>query len=370
MEKCTIFPQPVFAYHGDTTPITKEAMGTEANIFSTASETKPNGGRPGRAGASEAMPAGGATGGAASTAADGGRPLVGIVPTHLPGEASLRLPDRYNHAVIAAGGTPLVLPIVDEHSVYEALFPLLDAFILTGGQDIDPARYNETVQPGGTLEQTLSEFTPAREELEACVLRYAHAFDVPLLGICRGMQVINVFFGGSLFVDLEQQHPLPTCALDGVAPDETLDLLERQPIEHWQKKAYEVATHFVDVAPTSKLGRLLKADRMPVNSMHHQGVRTVAPRFEPVAYATDGLVEAIECPRYRFMMGVQWHPEFFAGDKSMGRLFAALINEAQAYRAERLEKAGTTPSRAAIEATNTWKSPENPWPDAVFGEYI
>lgn len=311
------------------------------------------------------------------------RPLVGAVPTHLPGEASLRLPDRYSNALIAAGATPVVLPVVDDLSVYEALFPLLDAFILTGGKDIDPARYREVINPNDTLCQTLSEFEPKREELEGLVLRYAKAFDVPTLGICRGMQVINVFFGGTLYIDLDQQRSsahaqaVPYSARSEYGNDDCSGRhtpSNNQPMEvppdpakltHWQKKAYDITTHEVNLVASSRVASIMNTEKLAVNSMHHQGVREVAPGFIPTAFATDGLVEAIEDPTAHFLMGVQWHPEFFAGDKGMGCLFDELIAEARTYHTCRSGNKATLPQQLII-------TPLHPsaWPDSVYRDYI
>lgn len=311
------------------------------------------------------------------------RPLVGVVPTHLPGEASLRLPDRYSNALISAGATPVVLPVVDDLSVYEALFPLLDAFILTGGKDIDPARYREVVNPNDALCQTLSEFEPKREELEGLVLRYAKAFDVPTLGICRGMQVINVFFGGTLYIDLGQQlsyidlqkQPVTeeTDYDDGACfgahetSDTNASTSDPAPakLTHWQKKAYDITTHEVNLVANSRVASIMNCAKLAVNSMHHQGVREVAPGFVPTAFATDGLVEAIEDPTAHFLMGVQWHPEFFAGDKGMGDLFSELIKEARAYHQRRLDDKAALPQQLIITPMQA-----SAWPEATYGDYI
>lgn len=310
------------------------------------------------------------------------RPLVGVVPTHLPGEASLRLPDRYSNALIAAGATPVVLPVVDDLSVYEALFPLLDGFILTGGKDIDPARYKEAVNPNDAICKTLSEFEPKREELEGLVLRYAKTFDIPTLGICRGMQVINVFFGGTLYLDLDQQlsgssAPITPYSEQGVPTSENQNTpdSESNPSEpnkatsaqltHWQKKAYDITTHEVHLVAGSRIASILNCAELAVNSMHHQGVREVAPGFTPTAFATDGLVEAIEDPAAHFLMGVQWHPEFFAGEKGMGSIFSELIKEAHACHERRSREKAAMPQQLII-------TPMHPsvWPETTYGDYI
>ena len=229
-------------------------------------------------------------------------PVIGVVPTQYPSEKSVVMANRYIQALTAAGAAPLVLPLVEDVHVYETLFPHIDGFLLTGGNDIDPERY-------GSLEKSekLGELTPEREDLEFLILSYAYQFDVPVLGICRGMQMINVFFGGTLYLDLADQFTS---------------------LQHWQTCDYSETSHFVRIVHESKLGRILETDRLATNSIHHQGVRTVAPMLDPVAYGPDGLVEAVEVRDRSFIMGVQWHPEFFAGARKMGCLFASLAQEA------------------------------------------
>ncbi len=249
--------------------------------------------------------------GAASEPRAKKRPIVGIVPALLPDEASFQVRQNYCDAIIAAGGTPLILPLTLDMSVYEELFPSIDGFLLTGGTDIDPHRYGEE----GTSDK-LGEFTPSREEVECLILSYAYQFDVPVLGICRGMQMINVFFGGTLYLDLADQFcPKENCPLGGIA--------------HWQKEDYSKPTHFVDIVRASKLADILQTDQVATNSMHHQGVRKLGPLLDAAAYGPDGLIEAIEVRDRSFIIGVQWHPEFFAGEKHMGCIFTSLIQEAK-----------------------------------------
>ena len=148
-------------------------------------------------------------------------PVIGIVPSQNSTEKMVSFPERYAQAIVRAGGAPLLLPLSGDPRVYETLFPLIDGFVLTGGNDIDPARYGAIRDSG-----KISEHSPEREELEYLILSYAHRFDLPLLGICRGMQMINVCFGGTLYRDLTDQFPgirrkgyssdcdvLPNCSL-------------------------------------------------------------------------------------------------------------------------------------------------------------
>lgn len=280
------------------------------------------------------------------------RPIIGIVPTQVPDEDIVRVNDHYTKAVIASGAAPLVLPIASDLSVYESIFPLLNGFILTGGQDIDPACYG-----GPSTYEKLSELTPQREEVECLVLSYAYRYDIPTLGICRGMQVMNVFFGGTLYLDLAdqfqgrdaahlQQGSCGAISSNGICPA----------VGHWQKDHYEQPTHFVKIVRASKLGSILADDELATNSMHHQGIRDVAPLLDPVAYGPDGLVEAIEVRDRTFMMGVQWHPEYFAGERSMGCIFKTLSMEALKARSreERLREEGLHIERQ--DAGGRWPS--------------
>lgn len=262
----------------------------------------------------------------AAGAARATRPVIGIVPTYVPEEEVLRMKDRYAAAVVEAGGAPLIIPFTSDVSVYEALFPRIDGFLLSGGHDISPVRYGGDVTYG-----KLSELTPEREEVEYLILSYAYQRNLPLLGICRGMQMLNVFCGGSLYLDLGEQF-------DGVAEHDdepvagTVTTPAGHPVNHWQAGDYDVPTHTVSIVRDSKLGSILKRGHASVNSMHHQGVRTVPEGLDATAYGPDGLVEAIEVRDRGFMLGVQWHPEYFAGTGPMGPLFEALVNEAGLVR--------------------------------------
>lgn len=252
--------------------------------------------------------------GGASAADKAHLPIIGIVPTSLPDVNKIELRGAYADAIIAAGGSPLVLPLVADKRVYETLFPIMDGFLLTGGADISPERYysNEHHFKSDVP-------TPLREEVECLILSYAYKFDVPTLGICRGMQMMNVFFGGTLYQDLYDQFP--------IHDDDEPEL----PIQHWQQDDWSNPSHFVHIIRESKLGEMLNSDRLATNSMHHQGVKELSPMLKPAAYGPDGLVEAVEMPDRTFMMGVQWHPEYFAR-KSMKCIFSTLVNEAAAAR--------------------------------------
>lgn len=254
---------------------------------------------------------------AAGVCADAASPIIGIVPTQMPEEHIFRVNDYYINSIVYSGGVPLILPLTYDKRVYERLFPIVDGFVLTGGQDVDPGRYGAAPSDPGYDE--LSEITPMRDMVETAILDYAYTFDVPLLGTCRGMQTMNVYFGGTLYLDLAKEF-------DGV------DGMSGKPLAHWQAEDPTEVSHYIDVERGSKLHEILQADSSAANSFHHQGVKKVGEGFRAVAVASDGLVEAIEAVDRTFMLGVQWHPEFFLGEKHMGGIFSRLVREAAAAR--------------------------------------
>lgn len=239
-------------------------------------------------------------------------PIIGIVPTYKVDDETLELPDRYVKAIAAAGGVPVVLPFNRDVAIYETLLPSIDGFVLSGGQDINPVRYGEDITFGKA-----EEISPGREEVEYLIISFARQYDVPLLGICRGMQMINVAFGGKLYQDLDA---------------------EASRAGHWQDTEYSKPTHHVSFDGESKLRGILNCDSAFVNSMHHQGIRELGAGLAAAAFGEDGLIEAVEAQDLSFLIGVQWHPEFFAGHKSaqelgdatsMAPLFERLIHEAR-----------------------------------------
>ncbi len=308
-------------------------------------------------------------------------PLIGIVPSFVPEEEILRLKTNYCQAIEEWGGMPLVLPITDDLRIYEYLLPQIDGFLFTGGHDISPEYYGERHRS-----EKLSPLTPNRDRMENRILNYAYDFDIPTLGVCRGMQMINVHFGGTLYQDLTEEYRSiggNHWALEGVyLPDGSTDDhtsthlsdedirrtlcpgciyegkdhlscvedrrnmartteeygimqgFEADRLKHWQHDHYECPSHFVRIDHHSILGGILKTDHLAVNSMHHQGIKTVAPCLRAAAYATDGLVEAVEMPDRLFFVGTQWHPEFFR--VRMGLLFKAFIDASTQRYEERL----------------------------------
>lgn len=230
------------------------------------------------------------------------KPLIGLVPLVDVERDSYWMMPPYFAALERAGALPVMLPLTADEADLRQLVGLCDGLVFTGGPDVDPALYGEEKLPACKL------VLPARDEMELTLLRLALAADKPLLGICRGIQVLNVALGGTLWQDLDTQAP--------------------SPVVHEQKPPYDQPAHSVMVRSGTPLAAVLDgAGEIGVTSRHHQAVKDLAPGLEAMAHSPDGLVEAVWMPSKRFVWAVQWHPEhaYLTSDASR-RLFAAFTS--------------------------------------------
>jgi len=224
----------------------------------------------------------------------------------LIGIASCRKLEDYKQAVLHVGGE---VRIVDPSMSADTAIAGLDGLILTGGDDVAPARYGEAAHP-----KTV-EAEPARDEFEIALVNAARAQQLPLFAICRGIQVLNVACGGTLVQDIPSEingalnHSLT------VPPNSPYSLAH----EVWVEKDSLLSTLMCD---------RLTADTCEVNSRHHQAVKDVAKGFRVAATAPDGVIEAIEDPAARFCLGVQWHPENFWRTGEFRALFEGFLEAA------------------------------------------
>lgn len=212
----------------------------------------------------------------------------------------------YVSAVAGAGGVPLILSqLIGEAGAPRALEGC-EGLLLTGGEDVDPAYYGE--QPSKALGSVDRE----RDRFELALFRAARAARLPVLGICRGIQLINVALGGTLYQDLPSERP--------------------GPIDHDPGTARGARTHHVRLAPGSRAARALGVDRLVPNSFHHQAVKDLAPALIATGWSDDGVIEAVEGrPDDAWLLAVQWHPEEMHEDVSAPErgLFRALVEEAR-----------------------------------------
>lgn len=242
------------------------------------------------------------------------RPLIGIATQTqeaVPGETPLAwvMGQRYVRVLTEAGAVPWVIPLLDgDEATLRCIYDRLDGVFLTGGVDVGPERYGEARQP------VCGRTDPPRDWTELTLIRWAAADHKPVLGVCRGMQAINVAHGGTLYQDLHVQYP---------------DAIKHDYFPTANGPSRDALVHEVRVDPGSRLGRVLGVGRSAVNSMHHQGVKELAPGLVASAFAPDGLVEGVEGANGHFLIGVQWHPEELAGaHPPMRRLFAAFVEAA------------------------------------------
>ena len=233
-------------------------------------------------------------------------PVIGLTGNFRDGECTLA--EGYFTSILKAGGVPFILPSFDDTDSLINALESLDGILLTGGADINPLFMDE--EPV----KELHSINPHRDRQELLLTKLAADRQIPILGICRGIQMMNAALGGSLYQDIHSQ-------------------MEGTRIKHDQDLERSYASHSVRIEKDSLLHRLFEKDVLPVNSFHHQAVKEVAPGFRVCARAADGVIEAMESTEYKSMLGVQWHPECFIlnGDESMMPLFHWLTHEAKSF---------------------------------------
>lgn len=229
--------------------------------------------------------------------------IIGVSSNWLDNEREQRLVNAYIRCITDNGGLPLILPVTDNENVIRQYCEVVDAFLLTGGGDIDSKYWGEELTE---MSNTPSE---ARDFFDITLTRYALKTGKKVLGICRGMQSIAIVTGGSLFQDIYRQMP------------------EKSLICHSQKTPRSETHHSVNILPESRINAIMGIAKAEVNSFHHQAVKTVGEGCKITATATDGIIEAIELTNLP-VIGVQWHPEeLFDGYKDHCSLFNWLIEK-------------------------------------------
>ena len=241
------------------------------------------------------------------------KPVIGVTSDYNGGdrpefggrEETCYIRSRYLRAVEETGGAPVVLsPVDDPSKTAPSILDRIDGLLLTGsGPDIDPALYGERRR------FPFRKMSSKRSDFEIALVRRAIRKGIPILGICGGMQILNVAGGGSLYQDIPKQvsNALP----------------------HQQGKK---RCHFIQIEKGTLLSRLLKRTRLKVNSAHHQGVKRAAPGYVVNAVAEDGVIEGIEAAGYPFVLGVQWHPEYLHAEDQSRDIFKAFLKMATRYR--------------------------------------
>lgn len=226
------------------------------------------------------------------------KPIIGLIPLVDEGRESLWMLPGYMEGIARAGGLGIMLPLTDDDEDIARIVGCFDGFLFTGGHDLEPAMYGQEKQ------DVCADTCPARDAMESKLLRAALEADKSVLGICRGLQLMNVVLGGTLYQDIPTQFP--------------------SQVNHRMKAPYSRAEHPIQVDPSLHFGDLPLT--LGVNSCHHQGIRDLAPGLKVWAAAPDGLVEAVYLPGKRYARAVQWHPEFFpAEDRLSSEIFRGFV---------------------------------------------
>lgn len=232
------------------------------------------------------------------------RPTIGITCSHDYQHDRTYLPQAYAKGVEQAGGMPILLPQAMSADCLGQLVHMLDGILFSGGVDVDPVHFGEEPLPN------LGEIAPERDRFELELARQALDADLAIFAICRGIQVLNIAAGGTIYQDLRTQL------------DKTL--------KHSQEAPRWYATHKITIKGGTFLARALQAREARVNSFHHQAVNRIAPGFRLSASATDGVIEAIESENHKYVVGVQWHPEvMWEKETQMLKLFKSFIQAAK-----------------------------------------
>lgn len=234
--------------------------------------------------------------------------LIGVTTYHdknSKGDGLVSVQEAYLKALAMAGASPILIPLGLTSEALTVLTARLDGILFTGGGDVHPRRYGSHPHP------LVSDVDEDRDRVELFLLDFAIKAGLPFLGICRGVQLINVGLGGSLYEDISDQRPGSLS----------------HPLPEGRTRSFQA--HTVSVEPGSRLSSILKMDTARVNSIHHQGIRNLAPSLQASAFAPDGLIEAVELPGHPFGLGVQWHPEWLTSQPEMCALFQAFADAAR-----------------------------------------
>lgn len=226
--------------------------------------------------------------------------VIGVTPIWDDEKQSIWMLPGYMDRVAQAGGIPVILPLKGSEEDILQAFDLCDGLLLTGGHDVSPVLY------GQKKKASCGSICDARDRMEEIVYHQALKEDKPVLGICRGIQMINVLQGGTLYQDLPSEYGTE--------------------VVHHMEHPYDASAHEVTIEQKTPLHDLFQADHLGVNSLHHQAVHDLGTDLQVMAVSSDGIVEAVRHTRHRFVWGVQWHPELTRWDDGPSKaLFAEFV---------------------------------------------
>ncbi|WP_087974664.1 gamma-glutamyl-gamma-aminobutyrate hydrolase family protein [Oceanobacillus rekensis] len=212
------------------------------------------------------------------------KPIIGITASMETNRAYYSVANRNVKAIQKAGGIPIILPYLANDQEINQITERIDGLYATGGYDIDPILFNE--EPHSKLGTII----PERDQAELAMMKKMLEKEKPILGVCRGSQILNIAVGGDMYQDIYSQ-------------------MDKELLQHSQKAPFDYCSHFVQVEEGTLLYRLTGKSKFRVNSYHHQANRAVPENFQISGKASDGVIEAIESKNHPFVLGLQWHPE-------------------------------------------------------------
>lgn len=235
------------------------------------------------------------------------RPIIGISANFIEDKQQIMIRETYTNAVIEAGGLPFILPTVSNDEVICEMLSAMDGLLLSGGGDVDPAYYHEARKP------ECGEASPRRDDFEFRIARKALELRMPIFGICRGIQVLNVVYGGKLIQDLPSTFSIP---------------LER----HRQPEPYNAYWHEVFLTEGGLLSRVTGLEKTMANSMHHQAIDVLGSALVIEGESPDGIIEAVSDSKNPAVFGVQFHPEYLTENSEFAKaLFSYFVKMAAEY---------------------------------------
>ena len=227
--------------------------------------------------------------------------VIGICPLYDDDKNSIWMLPYYQKILEEQNAATLILPYTDDLENLDTIFDLCDGLLLTGGHDVDPKIY------GSTKSDKCGTINSIRDHMECHLIERAYQEDKAVLGICRGIQIMNAYLGGTLYQDLPSEF--------------------KSSINHTMSAPYDRVVHRVDIIKGSVLDTILNQESIGVNSYHHQAIKTLSPKMESCAISEDGLIEAAIVKDKKFMLALQWHPEYnYLVDDNSKKIVKAFVN--------------------------------------------
>ena len=229
------------------------------------------------------------------------KPMIGILPLVDMERESYWMIPGYMKGIEAAGGIPVMLPLTTDYKIIQRLVENFDGFLLTGGQDVSPKLYGEEIL------SECGQINQQRDKMEQILIKQVIELDKPMLGICRGIQILNAVLGGTLYQDLPMQYS--------------------SEIDHHMTPPYDRVVHKVILNEETPLYSILNVKEIGVNSYHHQAIKDLSEKLEIAAVSEDGIIEGVYMPGKKFVLATQWHPELsYLKDENSMKIFNAFVN--------------------------------------------